>query len=138
METIRIGILGAGFISRVHTESFKKVPGVEIVAICDQDADRGKAMCEVYNIPRYYSDHKELLKDKDVSVVTIALPNYLHAQMAIAAAQAGKHVICEKPLALTIEDAEAMIEACKKAGVVLAYAEELCFAPKVCQDKGDR
>jgi len=135
METIRIGILGAGYISRVHTESFKTVPGVEIVAVCDQDADRGKALCEVYKIPRYYSDHKELLKDKDVSVVTIALPNYLHAPMAIAAAKAGKHVICEKPLALSIEDAEAMIEACKKAGVVLAYAEELCFIPKFVRTK---
>ena len=71
-----------------------------------------------------------LLKLDEVDVVSLALPNDLHAEVAIAAAEAGKHVICEKPLATTLDDADAMIAACDEADVQLMYAEPLCFAPK--------
>src|SRR2546428_7152675 len=68
-------------------------------------------------------------------MVSITAPNRLHAQIAIDAARAGKHVVCEKPLCLTIEEADAMIDACRKAGVLLLYAEELFFAPKYLKAK---
>ena len=80
--------------------------------------------------PRALTNYREMLKIDEIDVISIALPNDLHAEVTIAAAVAGKHVICEKPLATTLEEADAMIAACAEAGVQLMYAEELCFAPK--------
>jgi myo-inositol 2-dehydrogenase / D-chiro-inositol 1-dehydrogenase len=81
-------------------------------------------------IPNAFSDYREMLKMKDLDVVTIAMPNYLHCQAAVDIARAGKHIICEKPLCTTLEEADIMLEAAQKAGVLLLYAEELLFAPK--------
>lgn len=135
MDTVRIGLLGTGFISQTHVEAFKTIPGAEVIAAYGRDEGRGRAFCERNKIGKYYSDYRDLLSDKDITAVTVGLPNNLHAPTTIAAAKAGKHVICEKPLALSIEEAEEMIDACAKAGVVLAYAEELCFVPKFIKAK---
>src|SRR5207249_4812481 len=94
-----------------------------------------------HGIPRAHTDYRELLRDPQVELISITAPNRLHAQITIDAAKAGKHVVCEKPLRLTLEEADAMIEACRKAGVLLLYAEELFFAPmddciEVFGDKG--
>src|SRR2546429_136378 len=77
----------------------------------------------------------ELLRDPQVEMISITAPNRLHAQITIDAARAGKHVVCEKPMCLTLEEADAMIDACRKAGVLLLYAEELFFAPKYVKAK---
>src|SRR5262249_20731582 len=78
---------------------------------------------------------RELLPLQDVEMGLLGLPNHLHCQAALDAAAAGKHVLCEKPLCRTLEEADRMIDACKKAGVLLMYAEELCFAPKYVRAK---
>lgn len=130
MREIKVGIIGSGFIANVHLEALKFVHGVKVVAIASIDEVRRKELAKKYKIPKQYGDWKEIVKDKSVEVVVVGIPNYLHAQATIEAAKNGKHVICEKPLALTLEDADRMIEACKKAGVILGYAEELCFVPK--------
>src|SRR5881398_3064129 len=88
-----------------------------------------------HGIARSYTDYGELLRDPDVEMVSITAPNRLHAQITIDAARAGKHVVCEKPLCLTLEEADVMIDACRKAGVLLLYAEELFFAPKYVKAK---
>jgi predicted dehydrogenase len=88
-----------------------------------------------HDVPRALTNYREMLKLDELDVVSIALPNDLHAEVTIAAAEAGKHVICEKPLATTLEEADAMIAACVGAGVQLMYAEELCFAPKYVRAK---
>ena len=85
--------------------------------------------------PKGYLDYREMLKDKKIDVIDIGIPNDLHCQVTVDAAKAGKHVIIEKPLCLSLEEADQMIEACQKAGVLLMYAEELLFAPKYVRVK---
>ena len=131
MQRTKVAILGSGFISEIHLESYHRfIPEAEVVAIYARNADKAKAMAEKHHIGKWYDNIDTLIKESGCEVVDICLPNYLHADATIKAAQGGKHVIIEKPLAVTPEEADAMIAACKKAGVKLMYAEELCFAPK--------
>lgn len=131
MERTKIAILGAGFITDIHMESYHRfIPEAEVVAVYARNADKAKAFAEKHHIPRWFTDIDKIINESGCEIVDICLPNYLHADATIKAANAGKHVIIEKPLAVTLEEADAMIAACKKAGVKLMYAEELCFAPK--------
>ncbi len=133
-KTVKVGMIGAGFVSDIHAFAFKNfVPNAEVIAVASpQHAAR---FAEERGIPNAFSDYREMLKLKELDVVTIAMPNYLHCQAAVDIAKAGKHIICEKPLCRTLEEADTMIEAAKKAGVLLMYAEELLFAPKYVRAK---
>ena len=135
MKTLKIGQVGSGFISEVHQKALSYVESVEIVAMCDIDELRGKAFCEKFKVPKLYTDFDQMLEQKDIDVITLGIPNYLHCELTVKAAKAGKHVIVEKPLALTLPDADKMIETAKEKGVVLGYAEELCYAPKFVHAK---
>lgn len=131
MQPVKVAILGAGFISDIHFESYHRfVANAEVVAVYTRDLQKAKAFAEKHHIPQYYDSVDDCIERSGCDVVDICLPNYLHAEATLKAAAAGKHIIIEKPLAVTLEEADAMIEACKKAGVKLMYAEELCFAPK--------
>ena len=131
-DRTRVAVLGAGFIADIHLESLHRfVPDAEVTAIYSRTAARAEAMARKYGIPRWFSDIDALFAHADeFDVVDICLPNHQHARVTLAAAAAGKHVICEKPLCVTLEEADQMIDACRRAGVKLMYAEELCFAPK--------
>jgi predicted dehydrogenase len=131
MQRTKVAILGAGFISEIHLESYHRfIPEAEVVAVYARNADKAKEFAAKHQIPKWYTDVDTLIKESDCEIVDICLPNFLHADACIKAAKAGKHIIIEKPLAVTLEEADAMIDACKKANVKLMYAEELCFAPK--------
>lgn len=131
MKKTKLAILGAGFVSDIHMESYHRfVPEAEIVAVYTRNAEKAKAFAEKHHIPNWYDDMDRLINESGCEVVDICLPNFLHAEATLKAATAGKHIIIEKPLAVTLEEADTMIAACKKAGVKLMYAEELCFAPK--------
>lgn len=131
MQQTKVAILGAGFITDIHMESYHRfVPEAEVVAVYARDIDKAKAFAEKYHIPNWYDDLDNIIQNSGCEVVDICLPNFLHYEATLKAAIAGKHIIIEKPLAITIEQADEMITACKKAGVKLMYAEELCFAPK--------
>ena len=131
MQRTKVAILGAGFITDIHMESYHRfVPEAEVVAVYARNAGKAKAFAEKHHIPQWFDDMDAIIQHSGCEVVDICLPNYLHATATLKAAAAGKHIIIEKPLAITIEEADAMIAACKKAGVKLMYAEELCFAPK--------
>ena len=134
-ERVKVGIIGAGFIGQLHAEALARVPNAEVVAVASPSAGRGEALAAAWGIPRHYTDYRDLLQRDDLDLVTLGVPNDLHAPVTIAAAAAGKHVVVEKPLCLTLEDADAMIGACREAGVKLMYAEELCFAPKYVRAK---
>jgi predicted dehydrogenase len=121
MDTIRIGIIGAGMIAhRAHAEAFQAVPGVEVVAVADVDGDRAAAFAEKYQIPKTYTDYEQMLSREPVDAVSVALPVFLHAPATIAALQAGKHVLCEKPMARAGTEAQAMVDAARAAGKRLA------------------
>ncbi|MBL7769440.1 MAG: Gfo/Idh/MocA family oxidoreductase [Flavipsychrobacter sp.] len=131
MRRTKVAILGSGFIADIHFESYHRfVPEAEVVAVYSRDINKARAFADKHKIPQFYSDIDELLEQSGVEVVDICLPNFKHCEATLKAAAAGKHVIIEKPLAVTLEEADSMIEACKKAKVKLMYAEELCFAPK--------
>lgn len=131
MERTRIAILGAGFISEIHIESYHRfIPEAEVVAVYARKNEKAKEFASKHGIAKWYSDIDTLIKESDCEIVDICLPNYLHADACIKAAKAGKHIIIEKPLAVTLAEADEMIAACKEANVKLMYAEELCFAPK--------
>ncbi len=131
MKKTAVTILGAGFISDIHLESYKRfIPEAEVVAVYARDAEKAKAFAEKHQIEQWYTDMDLAISASGCEVVDICLPNFLHAKATMLAAQHQKHVIIEKPLAVTLEEADAMIEACKESGVKLMYAEELCFAPK--------
>lgn len=131
MNKIKVAILGAGFISDIHLESYHRfVANAEVVAVYARNIDKAKAFAEKYHIGKYYNNIDDAITKSGCDVVDICLPNFLHATATLKAAAAGKHVIIEKPLAVTLEEADQMIEACKNAKVKLMYAEELCFAPK--------
>jgi myo-inositol 2-dehydrogenase/D-chiro-inositol 1-dehydrogenase len=130
-DLVRVGFLGSQFVSRAHAESFQRhVRGARLVAVASPNEKHAAEFAHEFGLEAHYTDYRRLLERKDVDVVAIGIPNDLHAQAVIAAAQAGKHVILEKPFSITLEEADRMIAACKSAGVKLMYAEELVFAPK--------
>jgi myo-inositol 2-dehydrogenase / D-chiro-inositol 1-dehydrogenase len=131
MNRIKVAILGAGFIADIHVESYQRfVANAEVVAVYTRDETKSKAFAEKHAIPQWFSDIDALIEKCGCDVVDICLPNFLHATATLKAAAAGKHIIIEKPLAVTLEEGRQMVAACQQAGVKLMYAEELCFAPK--------
>lgn len=133
---VKVGIIGSGFEADIHAASMRIMPEeAEVVAVASPTPGHPEALAKKYGIPRVFHDYREMLKEKDIEMVTINAPNYLHCAMTRDIAQAGKHVVCEKPLAMTLEEADEMIEVCKRQGVLLAYAEELLFTPKYLKAK---
>jgi predicted dehydrogenase len=121
VERVKIGIIGAGMIAhRSHAEAFQAVPEAEVVAVADVDRERAKALAEKYGIPQVYGSYEELLARAGVDAVSVALPVFLHAPATIAALEAGKHVLCEKPMARSGAEAQAMVDAARKSGRKLA------------------
>src|SRR5690625_1752985 len=114
MSILKVGVIGCGSIAKFrHLPEYEGNKDVEIVAVCDIIEERVKETAEVYGA-KAYTDYKELLADDSIDVISVCLPNYLHAPVSIAASNAGKHVLCEKPMATSREEAEAMIEAAAK------------------------
>ncbi len=130
MEKVRVGLIGSGFVSTIHAEALKTVSGAEIVAAASPTKEHVKAFAEKYSIPKWFGDYRDMLSLRELDLVVLGLPNYLHAEATVAAAKEGKHVICEKPLCMNLAEADLMMKACMEEGVKLMYAEELCFAPK--------
>jgi len=131
MKKTKVAILGNGFIASIHVESYQRfVHDAEVVAVYARDPAKARAFADQHGIAGAYSDVDTLLAECECDIIDICLPNYLHHDACLKAARAGKHIIIEKPLALTLEQADEMIAVCKQHGRKLMYAEELCFAPK--------
>ena len=136
MPRVKIGIVGSRFQADCIAASVKAMPEeAEVVAVASPTPGNAAAFAQRHGIPEFHTDYRDMLRDPAIEMVSISAPNHLHARITIEAARAGKHVVCEKPLCLTLEEADAMIGACKEAGVLLLYAEELFFAPKYVKAK---
>ncbi len=123
MDRLRFGILSTADIARQKViPGMRRAERVEVVAIASRDSQRARQVAGEMGIPRAHDSYSALLADPEVDAVYIPLPNHLHAEWAIAAARAGKHVLCEKPLALSVADAERMAAASDAAGVRLMEA----------------
>src|SRR6266704_5410710 len=132
---VGVGLVGSGFIAQLHADACSRSAVASVRAIASRSADRAEAFARQWGIPAWHDDFRELAGRPDVDLVCVAAPNRLHRDIVVAAAQAGKHVVCEKPLARTLAEADEMIGACQLAGVKLMYAEEICFAPKYVRAK---
>src|SRR5579863_6337492 len=133
---VKVGIIGSRFEADIHAASFQIMPeDAEVVAVASPTPGHAKELAERYGIPKVFLDYREMLREPGIEMVNITAPNRLHAQMTRDIAQAGKHVVCEKPLCMTLAEADEMIDVCKRQGVLLMYAEELFFTPKYVKAK---
>src|SRR5260370_2273021 len=133
---VKVGIVGSKFQADIHVASFQIMPHeAEAGAIDSTTRGNAAARAKRFGIPRVFTEYREMLKERDIEMVTIAAPNSLHAQMAKDIAAAGKPIVCEKPLAMTIAEGEEMISVAKQHGVLLMYGEELFFTPKYLKAK---
>lgn len=119
MSKIKAGIIGTGGISVHHTNGYKLVPGVEVVACCDIDEAKVKAYAERHNIPRWYTDCREMMEKEDLDVVSVTTWNSAHKDCTITALRGGAHVLCEKPMAMNAAEAEEMLAVSKETGKLL-------------------
>ncbi len=134
-DVLGVGLTGTGWVADVHAQALNRVSGAKLVGVVSRDEKRGGEFAKKHGIPKVFTDHRQLLEAADLDVICVGLPNHLHEQVVLDAAQAGKHVICEKPLATNLEEGQRMVDACKKAGVMLAVGVELCFVPKFVRAK---
>ena len=136
MDRVKVGIIGSAFQAECHAASFKMAADeAEVVAVASPSPGHAERFATHHGIPRHFTDYREMLKEPGIELVTITAPNRLHCRMTLDIAAAGKHVLCEKPLCVTLEEADLMIDACERAGVLLLYAEELFFTPKYVKAK---
>jgi predicted dehydrogenase len=133
--SIRFGIVGSRFVAGLHAEGLRRLPGVEVTAAASPNPEHVWEFRRRYKIPHAFGDYRDMITSGLVDAVTVACPNDLHCEVTLFAAANGKHVLVDKPLALNLQECDRMIEACRKAGVVLMYGENLCFAPKYVRAK---
>jgi predicted dehydrogenase len=114
---LRVGIIGAGTITWYsHLPGYSRLPDVEVVALCDLDEVRAQKLADEFGVPRTFADYEIMLRQETLDVVSVCTPNALHAPMTIAALEAGAHVLCEKPMAVTTAEAQAMTDAARRTG----------------------
>src|SRR3990170_2164592 len=114
-DKVRVGLVGSQFISTIHAESLQRCADAQIVAAASPTESHLRTFAERFSIPRWFTDWRQMLTLDELDLIVIGAPNDLHHDIAIAAAQSGKHVVCEKPLCMKLAEADRMIDACKKA-----------------------
>jgi predicted dehydrogenase len=125
--TVRVGIIGGGWPGQAHAKGYAAAGGFKVVAVADLIPARRERLVAEYKLTRQYAAANELLADKDIDAVSVCLPNFLHAPVTIAALKAGKHVVCEKPPALSAKEAQQIEKAATKAGKVVTYGVQRRF-----------
>ncbi len=137
MDTVRVGFIGAGRISDLHAIEYRRNPRAELIAVCDTDPEIAHRQAERWGVPgeRVFTDYRTLLDCEEIDLVEILLPHHLHAPVALAAIRAGKHVSLQKPMALTVREADELIAAALAAGVQLRVFENVLFYPPVQRAK---
>ena len=114
MKKLRIGLVGAGNIAKTHLHAYKNVKDAEIVALCDINEITLKETAKEFGIEKIYTDEAQMLKNEELDAVDVSVWNCSHASCSIMALNAGKHVLCEKPMATNAKEAQEMIDAAKK------------------------
>ncbi len=136
MSSIGVGVVGCGFVGRgAHVPAFHAIEGAELVAVADPDAKRLGKVAKKYEPKATYTDFADLVQDSKVDAVVVSAPTPLHAKASMAAIEAGKHVLCEMPLAASLEEADQLIDAAEKAGVVLMPSLTFRFTPNYVKAK---
>lgn len=128
MNEFKVGVIGCGNIFPMHAASIGLSGRAKVAAVCDVKESRAKQAADKYACA-YFTDYKQMIDEAELDVVHICTPHYLHAPMVVYAAEAGKHVLTEKPMSITVEDAKAMIAACEKNGVTLGVIFQNRYNP---------
>lgn len=141
MNKIKVGIVGTGFIGPAHIEALRRLPNVEVAALCEVNIELAEAKAKQLGIARWYT-FEDLIAQEDIQSVHICTPNFLHYSQSKAALLAGKHVICEKPLAKDLAEAEELVALAAQSGLVNAVHFNLRYYPlvrqmKTMREKGD-
>lgn len=141
MKPINVAVVGTGFIGPAHIEALRRLPNIRVAALCEATAELAREKADLLGIERSYT-FDELLKQDDIISIHICTPNFLHFSQSKAALLAGKHVICEKPLATKIEEAEELVKLAKEKDLVNAVHFNLRYYPlvrqmKTMREKGD-
>lgn len=126
----KIGIIGFGSIGKIHLENYRRIKDVEVVAVCDIDKAELEVARAKYGIEKVYEDYRLMLDREDIDAVSVCLPNNLHAEATIYSLKAGKHVLCEKPPAITAKEVREMFDTAKKTGMVLMIGLTYRFLDK--------
>lgn len=143
MNSVRVCVVGVGRAGMVHATNFKKnVPGASLVAVVDADLELAEKRAKDLGVDLFFSDLCQALDRVEIDAICITTPTFTHAEIAIAAARAGVHIFCEKPMALTLKETEEMIQAARKAEVILQMGfmrrfDPVFIAAKECLDRGD-
>lgn len=133
MRKLKIGIIGSGGIATgCHLPGYASIPDLcEVVAVCDINPEVAQKAAERFNVPCTYTDYRRLLDDREIDAVSVTTPNAYHLKPTVEALEAGKHVLCEKPLAMNGDEARAMCRAAQKAGKILQVALQMRFSGPV-------
>lgn len=132
MKPIRVAMVGCGRISDLHQLGYRDNPDAVIAAVCDTNKSTARKKAKDWGVEKVYSDYHQVLEDKDIDVVELLTPHHLHCPMTVEACEAGKHVSVQKPMALSAAEADQMITAANKAGVILrVYENFVHYAPAV-------
>jgi predicted dehydrogenase len=133
---VGVVLVGTGFATEhLHLPRLAGIPQVRLVAIVSRNKDRAKLLARQFGVEAYYTDLDQALKREDVQIIDVNVPTFLHKENVIRSAEAGKHVLCEKPMAGTLEQANEMIEAVKNAGTKLMIGHVLRFVPEYLKAK---
>lgn len=130
MEKLRVGVIGLGAFGERHIQAYQGLPYVEVVAVASRSVERARQVSEQYDIPRWWGSYQPLIDDPSIQAVSVATAETDHREPVVAALEAGKHVLVEKPIASTLEDALAMTEAARRTGKILMLGHLLRFETK--------
>lgn len=134
MKQLKMGVVGLGFIGDLHARIFNEMPNTKLVAVSDVDEEKLKSAAKNYGCETYKS-LEEMLEKADIEAVSICVPDQMHVEPAVTVAKAGKHILCEKPIATTAREGEIIKKACDESGVRLMVAHILRFDPRYVRVK---
>ena len=135
-DTVRLAIVGCGNICQLNAPGYLAHPRCQVVALCDTDRTRAERRAREWGIsPRIYTDLAALLEDPGVDAVELLTPTYLHADQVVAALRAGKHVSCQKPLSVTVAEADRVVEAVAAANTMFRVTENFLYYPPIVKAK---
>ena len=134
-KKLRMGVIGAGSFSIYHLDGINQAKNAELVAICDKYREKAEEKAERFGAPTVYTDYHELLAREDIDAVTLPLPDQVHAEIAIAAMRAGKHVLCEKPMTLDLDECKEMIKVARETGKELMVGQIGRYTPAFVRAK---
>src|SRR5207245_3475972 len=125
MRKFCVGVIGGGGISSAHLSAYRALAGdCELIAVCDAREAAARARAAEFQVPDVHTDYRRMLADDRIQVVSICTPHFLHAPLSIAAARAGKHVICEKPMAMTVGECHERVASVEDGGAILTVGTE--------------